>query len=327
MVFEEIRERRRVQQILWVELRTDEGRRHASKAFLPSWLALCSWIIVRANLENLNGSDRALADPRDHAVMSRGNTSSQSRVAPIFNWLLQSDPTGQRWLAPLLRLPRRTSFAPPSFDPGVLRETAWIPKERGLQPPRELLQHLVARGTTLRPKRGRTRASEDTEALRDKLLGGDAETIREATALLEQPTLPRKAWYILEGPTWPDVYLRTDRLVIVIEGKNEEPEHTTRTDWMEVRYQMLRHIDGAWPKTAADPPVVGFYVVEAEPGSTKVPDKWLRFSDETVSEHALVGSLPHRSAEERAAFAESFLGVTTWQTVCEALGIPSAVLR
>jgi hypothetical protein len=170
-------------------------------------------------------------------------------------------------------------------------------------------------------------ASEETESLRDKLLRGDAETIRHATALLAKPTLPRKAWYILEGPTWPDVYLRTDRLVIVIEGKNEEPEHTTRTDWMEVRYQMLRHIDGAWPKNSDDPPVVGFYVVEAEPTSTKTPEKWLRFADDTVSDRALVGSLPHRSAAERAAFATSFLGVTTWQALCEALKVPAGILR
>ena len=258
--------------------------------------------------------------------MSRGNTSSQSRVQPVFDALYRSDPTGG-WISKLVALPRRSSpRAGGPIDPGPLREHAWDPRERALPAPRALLLHLARSGSALRPRPGRARTGGETEALRDKLVADDAATIDAAVQLLSRGAIPARDWYIFEGPTKPDVYLRTDRVVIVIEGKNEEPKHTTRTDWMEVRYQMLRHIDGAWPQVPGDPPVLGFYIVEAESGSTTAPEKWLRFSDETVSGRALDGSLPHRSPAERRAMASSFLGVTTWQAVCASLDLPLTLL-
>jgi hypothetical protein len=259
--------------------------------------------------------------------MSKGNTSSDSRVAPVFNYLVERDASGRSWLAKLLALPERSARAAIQ-DPGVLLERAWstAPKERGLPPSRELLVHLVELGAQLKPKPGRTKASAEAEAQRERLLTGDVETIRRAKELLCEPVLPPKAWYILEGYTWPDVYLRTEQFVIVVEGKNEERKHTTRTDWMEIRYQMLRHLDGAWPRGETDPPVIGFYIVEAEAGSTRVPPKWIRFAEDTISRAALDGSLPHRTADDRKAIADSFLGVTTWQALCAALDIPTTTL-
>lgn len=37
-------------------------------------------------------------------------------------------------------------------------------------------------------------------------------------------------------------------------------------------------------------------------------------------------SLPHRSAEEARGIAGSFVGVTTWQAVCDAFGVDRAIL-
>jgi len=87
---------------------------------------------------------------------------------------------------------------------------------------------------------------------------------------------------------------------------------------MEVRHQMLRNLDAVWD---SGKPAYGFFIVEGLGGSTEVPSEWQKFASETVSTKALGGSLPHRSETERAAFAKAFLGVTTWQKVCGALGI------
>ena len=90
---------------------------------------------------------------------------------------------------------------------------------------------------------------------------------------------------------------------------------------------MLRHLDAAW-EVRGGRPVVGFFIVEGAgtPPGPEVPDLWLEAADATYSDEALGGSLPHRSAEEREGIARSFLGITTWQEVCDVLGVPRASL-
>jgi hypothetical protein len=133
-----------------------------------------------------------------------------------------------------------------------------------------------------------------------------------------------RAWYVLEGPSCPDVFLETDDLIVVIEGKRTESGPTTATNWMPVRHQMLRHVDTAW-EIRGDRQCVGFFIVE---GNTEgnVPDHWLDAVRTTVHPDVLAQSLPHRSQEVRTQIEEAFLGVTTWQILSHHLSIPKAVL-
>jgi hypothetical protein len=151
--------------------------------------------------------------------------------------------------------------------------------------------------------------------------------VAEALRLLSRPQLPSRAWYVLEGQSQPDVYLETPELLVVIEGKRTESGPTTDTTWMPVRHQMLRHLDGAW-ETRGNRKLVGFFIVEGAggPDDMAVPQRWQIAAQETVAPSAIAGSLPHRSPEERHAIAAAFLGVTTWQRVCGAIGLSYAGL-
>lgn len=136
---------------------------------------------------------------------------------------------------------------------------------------------------------------------------------------------PGRTWCVLEGPSQPDAYLETPELLVVIEGKRTEHGPTTHTSWMPVRHQMLRHIDCAW-EIRGDRPVFGFFIVEGDDQGA-IPPEWVEFARATVEPDAVAKSLPHRTADERSAIAEAFLGVTTWQIVCETFGIDRGILR
>ena len=131
---------------------------------------------------------------------------------------------------------------------------------------------------------------------------------------------------MLEGRTWPDVYLETDQIIIVIEGKRDERGPMTSTTWMRTRHQMLRHLDCAWERRDGRD-LVGFFIVEGNDASGGVPAVWREAVALTVSSDTLTGSLPHRGYEERQALAACFLGATTWQSMCHAFNIPWAACR
>jgi hypothetical protein len=248
--------------------------------------------------------------------------SSKTRVAPVFNKLLERDPTGRDWLSRLLQLPQRFDGVevPLPDTPTEIVEHGWHPKERIIPPPAALLRWLVERDPAQWPPEFRESGKTGIPK-RDDLFAGDAKTRQEALQLLE--AAPERAWYVLEGPTHVDAYIETKDLVVVIEGKRTERAPTTRTKWMETRHQMLRNLDAVWDSGKR---ACGFFVVEGAGDSTAIPQKWEQFARETVSTEALAGSLPHRSDDERGAIAEAFLGVTTWQRICEEFGIPLSEL-
>ena len=165
--------------------------------------------------------------------------SSRTRVAPVFNYLLAYDPSGQSWLRQLLELAgsRGNQLPAPKSE---LLESHWWPREKRLAPPIALLKWLIC-NLPANPKdwgRGTTRAR------REKLVSKDPATIQQALRLLrESPSGQR--WHILEGATQPDVFLATSDMVVVVEGKRKEHGPKTDTTWMPVRHQMLRHLDGA----------------------------------------------------------------------------------
>jgi hypothetical protein len=152
----------------------------------------------------------------------------------------------------------------------------------------------------------------------------DPMTLEEALGGLRMSRSGR-AWYVLEGPSQPDVYLATGEVIVIIEAKRTETGPTTSTKWMRVRHQMLRHLDAAWD-IRGERRVYGLFVVEAEGETDVAPEAWRQAVDETVSPAILERSLPHRSEEVRSAIAGAVLGLVTWQTLCSRLGVPHEVL-
>jgi hypothetical protein len=252
--------------------------------------------------------------------------SSRTRVAPVFGRLQCSDPSGRLWLQGLLELANTRKLPRPQAGTSRLRVAKWWPREARLAAPPGLLQWLLENAEEPRDAAAWGRRPE-VMANRRRVVDRDADTLAGALRSLQERRPSTRAWYVLEGPSQPDVYLDSDDAVIVVEGKRTETAPTTSTAWMRVRHQMLRHLDAAWEYRQGRR-IYGLFIVEAESGATSVEPSsaWHEAVEVTISDEVLKGSLPHRSPDERSQIASALLGVTTWQAVCDEFQIPRAVL-
>lgn len=245
--------------------------------------------------------------------------STKTRVTPVFDRLLMTDRNGETWLKKLLRLPNmsKSEFSQSNFYPGKIENCFYGNDEIKLEAPESLLIWLVQ---NLRlPEGGMPRASKETERKRFDLIKKNNERIKQAIRLIKKNPKVSKKWFILEGKSQPDVYIETEKLIVVIEGKRTERKSTTSTQWMDVRHQMLRHIDAAWElKGSRD--LYGFFIVESNELEENF-NKWIEYSETTINDYVLEKSLPHRSEKQRKSISEAFLGVTSWSRVCNELNI------
>lgn len=245
--------------------------------------------------------------------------SSLTRVAPIFDRLIERDPSGMSWVLPLLSLgscaDERLEGLSGNLVDGHMRW--WGRRERRLLPPASLLSWLPEHLSP--PISEKLWGSLATKEKRQKLVNKEPAAIAEARELLKGPY--RKAWYTLEGVSQPDAFLETEDFIAVIEGKRTERKSTTTTTWMPGRNQMLRHMDAAW-EIANGKRIFGLMIVEGDGADPLTPSNhWLTESSEVVTPKTLEASLPHRSAVDRNMIAGGYLGVTTWQRVCSKLGL------
>ncbi|MGH7514879.1 MAG: hypothetical protein ACREOQ_18390 [Gemmatimonadales bacterium] len=252
--------------------------------------------------------------------------SSRTRVAPVFGRLQCLDPSGRLWLQGLLEMANTRKLPRPEAGSSRLRVAKWWPREAKLAAPPGLLRWLLENVEKPRSAAAWGRTPE-VVANRRRVVDRDADTLAGALQSLQARRPSPRAWYVLEGPSQPDVFLDTAECVVVIEGKRSEPDLATSTAWMPIRHQMLRHLDAAWEHREGRR-IYGLFVVETEEGARSVQPSsaWHQAVEATISEEVLKGSLPHRSPEERRQIASALLGVTTWQAVCYEFQIPRGVL-
>ncbi|MEI8084216.1 MAG: hypothetical protein WCI74_20435 [Actinomycetes bacterium] len=237
--------------------------------------------------------------------------SSKTRVAPVFDQLkLRTDD----WVRALLSLPQHGSGHPVGEDVNLaFVKGDWGSAERGLEPPVALLSWLI------RNLEGPTKPTEINEE-RKRLLQREPATINRALQLVRSAGTGH-AWHVFEGPTYPDAIIETPGAMVVVEGKRTEAGPTTYTTWMAGRNQIWRHMDAAW-ELRGGRAVFGLFVVEGTPAQPKdVPRIWVTAARDTLKQPAMDASFPHRSNLERDAIARGFLGVATWQRVCERFDI------
>ena len=239
--------------------------------------------------------------------------STKTRVKPVFDKLYSADKTGESWLGRLLLLPsggaELTNFQNCNLK---ICKHGWGDDEMKLNPPVALLSWLIQNP---RPPISGSLSKDSKKALiRRQWIEGSKSRIMEGLQLLIHN--PRNEdWHIFEGPTQPDVFIETEDLIVVIEGKRTESKPTTTTKWMEGRHQMLRHLDCAW-EIRGNKRVIGFFIVEGKAESRAIPSEWLIFAKDTISPEAISSSLPHRGPEEQLEIKAAFTGIATWQQVC-----------
>ena len=82
--------------------------------------------------------------------------------------------------------------------------------------------------------------------MRSRFLLGDKEVQSAAASNIEScKSLPKKAWWRLEGVTYVDCALFTQSAVIFIEGKRTERGPSKEVLWYQQRNQIHRNLDCA----------------------------------------------------------------------------------
>lgn len=239
--------------------------------------------------------------------------SSKTRVIPVFDHLIEKDKTGKSWLPRLLRLNSGgNSTALPKNCDFSIQEIGYGLHEKMLDPPASLLSWIIR--NPRKPVSGKISSDPVKEKKRLEWMNGSESTILEALALLRNNP-NGEDWFIFEGKTQPDVFIKTPDLILVIEGKRTERKPTTSTKWMAGRHQMIRHIDCAW-EIKGRRQVIGFFIVEGDGPQGDMPPAWLDYARNTVTPASIDSSLPHRGPEERRSIASCFAGITTWQRIC-----------
>lgn len=167
--------------------------------------------------------------------------------------------------------------------------------EKALPPPRDLLYWMVLNAgvsNIVKPK-----ADEKIDK-RCRLFKGDENVRQEALHMLSTGIRKgRGTWPVLEGDSYPDAFIETNKFVLVVEGKRTESGATRHTTYLDGCDQLLRHMDCAY-ELVHDKPVYGISICELE------QEQFGAYSDVV---------LPHRTMATRKSLRKGYLKGITWR--------------
>lgn len=145
--------------------------------------------------------------------------------------------------------------------------------------------------------------TRENNILRAKIFNGDENTIKEALNLIDEKGFVGYKWYIFEGKTHPDIYIKTENEIFIGEAKRTEKKLTTSTKWFPARDQLIRHIDSVIENKKN---IYAFFILET-------PDIYPLHNYKDIEYYKQ--SLPHRSEQEIRKIKESYCGFLTWKQI------------
>jgi hypothetical protein len=134
----------------------------------------------------------------------------------------------------------------------------------------------------------------------------DPHVFNEARNLIEQDHIPARSWYVFEGYTVPDIFIETRSHLIIGEAKRTESELTTKTTWLGVRDQLLRHIDSVIDSRKE---VLSFFLFSKQGFRERFSHKMGNYSNVEY----LKRSLRHRDDDTIMKIAKTFIGYSFWE--------------
>jgi hypothetical protein len=251
-----------------------------------------------------------------------------SRVHALFDALLARDGAGGSWLASLLQA---APFGPQRLGelavaPGWLEAPIIVRTETGRRgafeypaaPTRQLLGWYLDHGDELTRPPEAAEASSETVRLRRALLD-DAPEIRaraldRAHDLVRRGTTPGSAWWSFEEARTADCVLMTDRLVVVVQGRDDGAPAGPATPWFPRRTALVRDLEAA-RRLADGGKAYGVLVLSGAP----VPD-----GDPDAVQAAVASGAPQLDPGERTQLAAAWLGDLTWERAAQATGLSLA---
>lgn len=256
--------------------------------------------------------------------------SSITRVRPIFQALFKLDITGKKWLPEIIQMANagdqlKVDTNNINILPELLNKRTY--KDRILQlydidslqlencfeystpPPQKFLSWLIQNPDKLSYEQVRFEDfSDETREMRENLFSYNgrekqAETQKKALAELADVKNAGSArrWWAFEGFTEVDCYLETENLVLLVEGKRNEPLSST-TMWYPKRNQIVRNLE-----------------VAQEIGRRKNKEYAVLLASEKPVEfdfeEDIKTGLPHFNKEENDEIRNHYLGNIYWEDI------------
>lgn len=250
-----------------------------------------------------------------HSPKTTDENSSITRVCPAFT-VIKDNP------APFFRLLRQECDIVCDPYGERIREIRFAgkskaePTEKGLPPTKEYLLWLLD--------------NLDSETIRKECAAKDKKSSMERLKLIDenkgkgQTNLakkfikklddhkPQNGWFVFEGSSKPDVFIRTDNFLLVVEGKRTEAGPKIGTVWNPHRHQIIRHIENLrhFAQTKYKSlPCYGIFIVEESKVGQYDLDQY--FHDKPYEE-----SLRHLDGNFKG-IKDSYKGHLTWQQLWE----------
>ncbi len=252
--------------------------------------------------------------------MGRRN-SSKTRVQPVFESLLQRDPTGKRWLPQLLDLIETPSDSIVRASQGRMIKAGGGEFERRFPPAMPFLRWLIENPGELTwpvSKGKRKTYGQPTQRNRESLLGYRGVEEQMSAKQLAHKELIRKGaegsrgqWWAFEGFTAVDFCISTEKLLLLVEGKRTDILAQS-TEWYRGRNQLLRNLESGI-KAAGDREFGVVLVEEQRNGPV-------------LDGIDIARATPHLTPVERAELIEHYWGSTTWADLCKRTGVDYASL-
>ncbi|MBC8383548.1 MAG: hypothetical protein H8E22_07090 [Candidatus Cloacimonetes bacterium] len=151
---------------------------------------------------------------------------------------------------------------------------------------------------------------------REKLFSGDILIKDEAIKIINSKSkLPEREWYILEGNTFPDIFIKTEDSIFIGEAKRTEKDITTKTRWLGQRDQLIRHIDSLLDQSK---PIYSFYILEKKEFLKGLYKEKMEFYKK---KEYFELNLKHRSNSSIDRAFNSFIGYAFWDDIAINFGI------
>jgi hypothetical protein len=250
------------------------------------------------------------------------------RVHALFNALLTRDGAGGSWLSALLQA---TPYGPERLGelastPGWLEATVAVHTETGRRgafeypaaPTRALLRWYIDHADELTRPADAAQGSPETLRLRRALLD-DAPEVRarardRARDLVNRPTSLSSAWWRFEEARTADCVLITDRLVVVVQGRDDGAAAGHATPWFPARSELVRDLEAA-RRLADGGKAYGVLVLSGASAPDGAPDD--------VAAAVAIGA-PQLDPAEQAELAGAWLGDLSWEQAARATGLQLA---
>lgn len=245
------------------------------------------------------------------------NDSTKTRVEPFMDFLGEDKNKLNQFLK-LFNSNRKIEIMEDSFKVFYGKKTTKHEGEKAIPAPISLLKWYIDHPEQLAKEENKQdkygHPSKKTIENRAAFFRGDSNKKNEAYEGIAKIKNRKEykygySWFIFEGYTKPDIFIKTDSSIFIGEAKRTEPKLTGSVKWYEQRDQLIRHVDSV---IDCGKKVYSFFILDSK--------KYENLEDHENQEKNLKfykKSLPHRSDEDIKKIMETYIGCITWHELEE----------